>query len=710
MTSYVFLVIVFLPLLSALILLLIGKRLKEKGTALLSSSFLFVTMMASWLVFLFNRPLAGKAAIATADNTDHAAATVANGVDTAVTDAAATAHNALASAATDGAAATSQAVEGAISLARDGAHLKSVVFPLLDWFSMSKLNFSWGLMFDSLSLMMLLVVTTVSFLVHVYSKGYMHGDKNFSRFIAYLGFFTFAMLMLISSSNLVQLFFGWEGVGLASYLLIGFWHEKPSARSAAIKAFLVNRVGDIGFALGIFALYKLTGELGFAEIFKVLPTKVDEVFTIFGTNIHAITLICLLLFMGAMGKSAQFGLHTWLPDAMEGPTPVSALIHAATMVTAGIFMVARLSPLFELSPIALQVVIWVGAITAFFAGFVGLTQKDIKRVIAYSTCSQLGFMFVALGFSAYSVALFHLLTHAFFKALLFLGAGSVIHGLSGEQDLTKMGGVGKFMPLTRFFMWLGSLSLVGFPFTSGYFSKDLIVESSFAGSVLAGGAISALPFYLLVLTCFFTSFYSFRLLFLTFHGAPRADKKIMAHIHESTAVMLVPLAILAVGALFAGFYFYPLLIGPLQGEFWQGALAHNKIMEEIHHTPLLVKWIPTLMMVVGFILAFVGYILLPNLPGVLAKWLKPLYLFSYHKWWIDELYHFLFIVPAKFLGRVFWQGGDLRIIDNVGPHFLRLVSLTLSRAGRAVQTGFLYHYAMIFILGLMTLLVYLLLH
>ena len=395
---------------------------------------------------------------------------------------------------------------------------------------------------------------------------------------------------------------------------------------------------------------------------------------------------------------------------MEGPTPVSALIHAATMVTAGVFMVARLSPLFELSPTALHVIIWVGAITAFFAGFVGLTQKDIKRVIAYSTCSQLGFMFVALGFSAYGVALFHLLTHAFFKALLFLGAGSVIHGLSGEQDLTKMGGVGKYMPLTRFFMWLGSLSLVGFPFTAGYFSKDLIVESSFMGSVAAGGAMSVVPFWLLVLTCFFTSFYSFRLLFLTFHGAPRADKKIMAHIHESTGIMLWPLAVLSVGALFAGFYFEPLLVGHLSEAFWQNAIAHNKIMEDIHNTPWLIKSLPTVMMAIGFLVAFLFYIVSPRLPRVTAKVFFPLYLASYHKWWVDELYHAVFVVPAKFLGQVFWRGGDMGIIDNAGPHFTRLVSLGLSRVGRALQTGYLYHYAMIFILGLMALLAYLLIH
>ncbi|MDI9313660.1 MAG: NADH-quinone oxidoreductase subunit L, partial [Hydrotalea sp.] len=630
----------------------------------------------------------------------------------AASDATATASNTAADAATTAASTASDSVtEAAHGLLRDGAGLKAKIFPLVDWFSMDKLHFSWNLMFDSLSLMMLLVVTTVSFLVHVYSKGYMHGDKNFSRFVAYLGFFTFAMLMLISSNNLVQLFFGWEGVGLASYLLIGFWHEKSTARAAAIKAFLVNRVGDIGFALGIFALYKLTGELEFDAIFKALPNKSGVVFTILGLDFNAITLVCLLLFMGAMGKSAQFGLHTWLPDAMEGPTPVSALIHAATMVTAGVFMVARLSPLFEMSSVALQVIIWVGAITAFFAGFVGLTQKDIKRVIAYSTCSQLGFMFVALGFSAYSVALFHLLTHAFFKALLFLGAGSVIHGLSGEQDLTKMGGVGKYMPLTRFFMWLGSLSLVGFPLTSGYFSKDLIVESSFMGSVLGGGTTSVVPFLLLVITCFFTSFYSFRLLFMTFHGAPRADKKIMAHIHESTGIMLWPLAVLAVGALFAGFYFEPLLIGHLRDEFWQNALAHNAILDSLEETPWLVKSLPTIMMVAGFGLAFLFYIVAPRrLPSLTAKLLYPFYLASYHKWWIDEIYNFIFVIPAKYLGQVFWRGGDLGIIDNIGPHFTRWFSLGVSRAGRALQTGFLYHYAMIFILGLMALLAYLLLH
>ncbi|MGI9461010.1 MAG: NADH-quinone oxidoreductase subunit L [Alphaproteobacteria bacterium] len=722
MTSLMLKAIVFLPLLSAVLLLLMGKELKEKGTVWLSGGFLFISMALSWVMFFLYRPK-GTGDDSHKESTSHSVLPDATSVapPDVLPDATPVASSAdvLSDTTSVDSALTSLSDAEADAMLSDFAaetavvektpEAKQKIFPLLDWFGMNDVSFSWNLLFDSLTLVMLLVVTTISFLVHIYSKGYMHGDKSFSRFIAYLGFFTFAMLMLVSSDNLLQLFFGWEAVGLASYLLIGFWHEKASARAAAVKAFLVNRVGDIGFALGIFALYRLTGELHFDAIFAKLPNVSGEVFSILNFDIDAITMICLLLFLGAMGKSAQFGLHVWLPDAMEGPTPVSALIHAATMVTAGVFMVARFSPLFELSPLALEAVIWVGAITAFFAGFVALTQKDIKRVIAYSTCSQLGFMFVAIGFSAYAVALFHLLTHAFFKALLFLGAGSVIHGLSGEQDLTKMGGVGKYMPFTRFFMWLGSLSLVGFPFTAGYWSKDLIVEASFVGSILGSGDISDIPFYLLVITAFFTSFYSFRLLFLTFHGDSRADKKIMAHIHESLPVMLWPLAILAVGALCAGFYFYPLLVGNLRVDFWQAALAENKILDLLHDVPLVVKWLPTMMMAAGFVLAFLFYIVSPAIPRLLSKILFPFYWASYNKFWIDEIYHYSLVVPIKFFGHVFWQGGDMGVIDNVGPHFTRLLSLGVSRMTRAMQTGFLYHYAMIFILGLMLLLAYLLL-
>src|SRR3954447_4902786 len=477
--------------------------------------------------------------------------------------------------------------------------------PVMRFIQAGGLSVDWAFRVDTLTVVMLVVVNTVSSLVHIYSIGYMHHDPDRPRFFAYLSLFTFAMLMLVTADNLVQMFFGWEGVGLASYLLIGFWYKKPSANAAAIKAFVVNRVGDFGFALGIFGLFVLFGSVNLGTIFANAATFIPAegapqgaaVLTFLGHALNkqsAMTVVCLLLFMGAMGKSAQVPLHTWLPDAMEGPTPVSALIHAATMVTAGVFMLARLSPLFELSHSALTVVTFIGAFTAFFAATVGLVQNDIKRVIAYSTCSQLGYMFVALGVGAYGAAIFHLFTHAFFKALLFLGFGSVIHAVSDEQDMRKMGGLRKLIPTTYWMMVIGTLALtgVGIPVTvigtAGFFSKDAIIEASFAGH----NSVAGLAFVLLVVAACFTSFYSWRLIFMTFHGKPRASHEVMHHVHESPPVMLVPLAVLALGALLAGAVFRSTLIGEGYAAFWKTALftlPYNEILHEIHELPLWVE-------------------------------------------------------------------------------------------------------------------------
>ncbi|MBT5178443.1 MAG: NADH-quinone oxidoreductase subunit L, partial [Rhodospirillaceae bacterium] len=439
---------------------------------------------------------------------------------------------------------------------------------IFTWIDSGSLEFSWELRSDTLSIVMVTMVTVVSSMIHVYSIGYMGHDPGIPRFMGYLSLFTFFMLMLVSANNLVQLFFGWEGVGLASYLLIGFWYDRPAANAAAIKAFVVNRVGDFGFALGIFATFMLFDSVSFDTIFGLAGEKTVATMQVFGGEFHALTVICLLLFVGAMGKSAQLGLHTWLPDAMEGPTPVSALIHAATMVTAGVFMVARLSPLFEQSEIALNVVVIVGASTAIFAATIGCVQNDIKRVIAYSTMSQLGYMFFALGVSAYSAGMFHLITHAFFKALLFLGAGSVIHAMSDEQDMRKMGGLYKLIPVTYVLMWIGSLALAGiWPF-AGFFSKDIVLEAAFA----ANTGVGQYAFWLGIVAAFLTAFYSWRLLIMTFHGTSRADEVTLAHVHESPKVMLIPLAVLALGAIFAGFALFTFFVGEAAPEFWGNSL------------------------------------------------------------------------------------------------------------------------------------------
>ena len=569
---------------------------------------------------------------------------------------------------------------------------------LFRWVSSGALTASWGIRMDTLTAVMLVVVNTVSALVHVYSLGYMSHDEHQPRFFAYLSFFTFAMLMLVTADNLLQMFFGWEGVGLASYLLIGFWYKKPSANAAALKAFVVNRVGDFGFILGIAACYKLFGTIEFEPLFAAASGAVGKTIHFLSWDFDALTTIGLLLFMGAMGKSAQFLLHTWLPDAMEGPTPVSALIHAATMVTAGVFLVARMSPLYELAPVAREVIVIVGAITAFFAATVGLVQNDIKRVIAYSTCSQLGYMFVALGVGAYGVAIFHLFTHAFFKALLFLGSGSVIHAMSGEQDMRKMGGLAPHIRITWLLMIIGNLALTGFPFTAGYFSKDAIIESAFA----AHTGVGTLAFFLLVVSALFTSFYSWRLAFLTFHGKPRADREVMAHVHESPKVMLVPLYVLAAGALLAGLLFQNYFIGHEEATFWGKAitrLADNEIVHHIHDVPGWVKLSPFVAMVVGFLVALLFYIVNTALPKYFAEGLEPLYRFLLNKWYFDELYDFLFVNPAKRLGRFLWKKGDGAVIDGLGPDGVAARVADITRGAVKLQTGYVYHYAFAMLLG-----------
>lgn len=600
------------------------------------------------------------------------------------------------------------------------------------WLASGDLRVDWAFRIDTLTVVMLVVVNTVSSLVHLYSIGYMHEDPHRPRFFAYLSLFTFAMLMLVTADNLVQMFFGWEGVGLASYLLIGFWYQKPSANAAAMKAFIVNRVGDFGFLLGIFMVFVLTGSVAFESIFPQIAGLTERSFRFLGYDWNALTLTALLLFMGAMGKSAQFLLHTWLPDAMEGPTPVSALIHAATMVTAGVFMVARLSPIFEYAPVALTVVIVIGATTAFFAATVGLVQNDIKRVIAYSTCSQLGYMFVAMGVGAYSSGIFHLFTHAFFKALLFLGAGSVIHAMHHEQDMRNMGGLRKHIPLTAAAMTIGTLALTGFPLFAGYFSKDAIIESAYA-AVAHKGFAASYAFVLLVVAACFTSFYSWRLYFMTFEGKPRwgadahaahghdahghDDHAHAAHAHddhahgdhghghtphESPLSMLIPLAVLSLGAVAAGFAFKEAFIGHDYEHFWKAALftgKDNHILHEMHEVPGWVVASPFIAMVLGFLVSLYMYVLRPDVPGRLAAANPVLYRFLLNKWYFDEIYDVLFVKPAMWIGKFLWKKGDGFVIDGFGPDGVsaRVVDVT-NRVVR-LQTGYVYHYAFAMLIG-----------
>ena len=644
----------------------------------------------------------------------------------------------------------------------------ATVAPLLDFIHSGDMNVAWSLRVDALTAVMLVVVTSVSALVHLYSWGYMDEDPDQPRFFAYLSLFTFAMLMLVTANNLVQMFFGWEGVGLASYLLIGFWFRKPSASAAAIKAFVVNRVGDLGFMLGIFGTYLVFNTVSIPEILRLAPGMAGSTIGFFGGRFDTMTVLCLLLFVGAMGKSAQLGLHTWLPDAMEGPTPVSALIHAATMVTAGVFMVCRLSPMFEMSPVALTVVTSVGAATCLFAATCGLVQTDIKRVIAYSTCSQLGYMFFAAGVGAYGAAMFHLFTHAFFKALLFLGAGSVIHAMHHEQDMRYYGGLRKHIPITFWGMLLGTLAITGVGIYgvggfAGYHSKDAIIEVAWAGGSPVASMVG-------VFAALLTSFYSWRLMFLTFWGEPRwaasehiqhalhdahghgdahaddhAHDSVAAHHehhndhaasahhgeaaeedaghaphvetrgfneipkgtggyhpHESPLPMLIPLIILSVGAVAAGFVFHRFFIDPeTAGGFWRGAIAFNEhLMHAMHEVPLLVQLAATIVMLTGFVIAWASYIRSPSFPAKFADTFQPIYQFLLRKWYFDELYHFLFVRPAFAIGRLLWHRGDEGTIDRFGPNGSAWLVQLGSRAAGRLQTGYVYTYAFVMLIGL----------
>ena len=581
------------------------------------------------------------------------------------------------------------------------------VYPLMEWMNIGDFNVVWSLRHDMLSAVMMIVITTVSAMVHIYSIGYMSHDNSKPRFMSYLSLFTFAMLMLVTSDNLIQLFFGWEGVGLASYLLIGFWYHKPSAHTAAMKAFIVNRVGDFGFILGIIAIYSVFGSLYFDEIFSDVEGLHKLSIVMLGFKINVIELIAILLFIGAMGKSAQIGLHTWLPDAMEGPTPVSALIHAATMVTAGVFLVCRMSPLLEFAPFALNVITIVGAMTAIFAATIGLTQFDIKRVIAYSTCSQLGYMFFAAGVSAYPASMFHLTTHAFFKALLFLGAGSVIHAMSDEQDMRKMGGIWKKIPITYALMWVGSLALAGIPFFAGYYSKDLILEAAWAASSNSG----YFAFWLGCLAAFLTAFYSWRLLLLTFHGNFNSSKEVLDHVHESPIVMLIPLFVLALGAIFSGWYFYNDFVGYNWKEFWGNSIfisEKHKAFKLAHYVPLWVKYLPIFLAILGILCAYLFYVLNPNLPKILSKKFSPIYNLFFNKWYFDELYDYLFVKSFIKFGNYFWKKGDEGTIDRFGPNGISKLVKNISSKSIIIQSGYIYHYAFAMLIGLVVLITWLL--
>ena len=603
--------------------------------------------------------------------------------------------------------------------------MEASVVPVLKWVESGTLSFDWALRVDALTAVMLVVITTVSALVHLYSWGYMEEDPDQPRFFAYLSLFTFAMLMLVTADNLVQMFFGWEGVGLASYLLIGFWFKKPSANAAAIKAFVVNRVGDLGFMLGIFGTWLVFQTTSIPEILAAAPGMTGSTIGFLGYRLHTMDILCILLFIGAMGKSAQLGLHTWLPDAMEGPTPVSALIHAATMVTAGVFMVCRLSPMFEAAPVALSMVIFVGAATCFFAATIGTTQWDIKRVIAYSTCSQLGYMFFAAGVGAYGAAMFHLFTHAFFKALLFLGAGSVIHAMHHEQDMRYYGGLRKHIPLTYWAMMAGTLAITGvgvlgvFGF-AGFYSKDAILEAAFA----RGTTMATFAFWAGAVAALLTSFYSWRLVFLTFYGKPRwiesehiqhsvhktpeqagEDTTGGYHPHESPLSMLIPLGVLTVGAVFAGFVFkYPFIDGSAEavnGAFWGGSIYFNEnLIHALHAVPLWVKLTATVVMLLGFVTAWFAYIKDTSILAKFVEQFRVVHRFVYNKWYFDELYNVVFVKPAFWLGRIFWQKGDVGTIDRFGPNGAAWLVQQGAVVAKKVQSGYLNSYALIMLLGL----------
>jgi NADH-quinone oxidoreductase subunit L len=615
-----------------------------------------------------------------------------------------------------------------------GGEAQATVVPLFNWIHSGTLTIDWSLRVDALTAVMLVVVTTVSSLVHLYSWGYMEEDPGQPRFFAYLSLFSFAMLMLVTANDLVQMFFGWEGVGLASYLLIGFWYHKPSANAAALKAFVVNRVGDFGFSLGIFGTFLVFGTVSIPAILAAAPAMAGSTIGFAGMRVDTMTVLCLLLFVGAMGKSAQIGLHTWLPDAMEGPTPVSALIHAATMVTAGVFMVCRLSPMFETSATALSVVTWVGAITCFFAATIGTAQNDIKRVIAYSTCSQLGYMFFAAGVGAYGAAMFHLFTHAFFKALLFLGAGSVIHAMHHEQDMRYYGALRREIPITFWVMMIGTLAITGVGVAgigfAGFWSKDAILESAWASGSVSG----TMAFWLGAFAALLTSFYSWRVMFLTFWGEPRwAASEHVAHAlhgdhdapdeehgdsahdahpvavgsggyrpHESPLTMLVPIALLALGALVAGQLFHALFVDPERGpEFWRQSVAFSQhLAHAAHGSPLWVKLSPGIAMLVGLWIAWNNYIRDPQASTRFVAMFPAIHRFVANKWYFDELYDFLFVRPALWLGRLFWKGGDQGTIDRFGPHGAAFAVGVGNRITTRFQSGYLYSYALVMLLGL----------
>ncbi|KKW90958.1 NADH-quinone oxidoreductase subunit L [Sphingobium chungbukense] len=637
---------------------------------------------------------------------------------------------------TTGALFASCAMSWPIFLAFVTGHAEPYVAPVFTWIQSGSFDAQWALRVDTMTAVMLVVITSVSSLVHLYSWGYMEEEPDQPRFFAYLSLFTFAMLMLVTANNLLQMFFGWEGVGLASYLLIGFWFRKPSANAAAIKAFVVNRVGDLGFMMGIFGTYLVFNTISIPEILAAAPSMAGSTIGFLGYRFDTMTVLCLLLFIGAMGKSAQLGLHTWLPDAMEGPTPVSALIHAATMVTAGVFMVCRLSPMFEVSPTALHFVTIIGAATCLFAATVGTVQNDIKRVIAYSTCSQLGYMFFAAGVGAYGAAMFHLFTHAFFKALLFLGAGSVIHAMHHEQDMRYYGGLRKEIPITFWTMTLGTLAItgVGLPLVgvgfAGFYSKDGILEAAYASGGAGVGA------YLVgVFAALLTSFYSWRLVFLTFFGKPRwaASEHIQHavhghhetpeeetehdghghhdhpqtgtagyHPHESPWVMLIPLVVLSLGAVFAGFAFHDQFIGPEGGiEFWKGALAFDShLMHAAHEVPTWVKFGPFTVMLTGLVIAMLAYLKFTDWPRRFVATFGALYQFLLNKWYFDELYNVLFVKPAFAIGRFFWKFGDVGFIDRFGPNGLAALVVQGNKVTRRLQSGYLYTYALVMLIGL----------
>ena len=576
---------------------------------------------------------------------------------------------------------------------------------IFNWISSGNFNVNWSINIDPLSSVMLIVVSLISSLIHFYSIGYMEHDPHKPRFMAYLSLFTFSMLVLVTGDNFLQLFFGWEGVGLCSYLLIGFWYKRETANNAAIKAFIVNRIGDFGLAVGIFLIFFYFGTINFKEVFGLAPQYLDVKLSFIGFEANLVTLICLFLFIGAMGKSAQFFLHTWLPDAMEGPTPVSALIHAATMVTAGVFLVVRCSPLFEYSQTSLNLIAIIGMTTAVFAASVALVQNDIKKIVAYSTCSQLGYMFFAAGIGAYHVAMFHLFTHAFFKALLFLGAGSVIHAFKDEQDIRKMGGIRKKLPFTYFYMLIGTLALTGFPFLSGFYSKDAIIEFAYLSNTLLGNYATIVG----ISTAFLTAIYSWRLFFKTFHGTYNNKLIPLNETHESPKVMLLPLFFLSIGAIFSGFIFKETLIGHHSNEFWQSSIF---FLNEIKHdnVPLWFLLITPALVTLAIPISFYYFILNTKILESFKNTNLPLYKFLLNKWYFDELYNSIFVKPVKKVGSLFWKRGDIGIIDRFGPDGIsKLIKIVSSKAGK-FQTGFIYDYAFVMLIGLSILLTYLILN